>query len=58
LLRFARNDEEKVMDAPEGWLFEDGGKALVRTFTYKDYSEAFGFLTRVARHAEKQDHDP
>ena len=42
------------MDAPEGWTVEDGGKALVRSFKFKDFSEAFGFLTRVALHAEKQ----
>ena len=46
------------MDAPEGWVFEDGGKALVRTMKFKDFNEAFGFLTRVAMHAEKQDHHP
>jgi len=46
------------MDAPSGWSFEDGGKALVRTVTFKDFSEAFGFLTRVALYAEKADHHP
>ena len=46
------------MDAPEGWTLEGGGKALTRTFKFKDFSEAFGFLTRVALHAEKQDHHP
>ena len=46
------------MDAPQGWAFEEGGKALTRTFKFKDFSEAFGFLTRVALHAEKQDHHP
>ena len=46
------------MDAPEGWTFEDVGKALTRTFKFKDFSEAFGFLSRVALHAEKQDHHP
>ena len=46
------------MDAPDGWSVEDGGKALVRTFTFKDFNEAFSFLTRVALHAEKQDHHP
>lgn len=46
------------MDAPEGWRFEQGGKALVRSFKFKDFSEAFGFLTRVALHAEKADHHP
>jgi 4a-hydroxytetrahydrobiopterin dehydratase len=46
------------MDAPEGWSFEEGGKALLRTFKFKDFSEAFAFLTRVALHAEKVDHHP
>jgi len=41
------------MDAPDGWTFEDGGKALVRTFKFKDFSEAFGFLSRVALYAER-----
>jgi 4a-hydroxytetrahydrobiopterin dehydratase len=46
------------MDAPEGWAFEDGGKALVRSFKFDDFSEAFAFLARVALHAEKVDHHP
>jgi 4a-hydroxytetrahydrobiopterin dehydratase len=46
------------MDAPQGWTIEDGGKALIRTFTFSGFSEAFGFLTRVALHAEKVDHHP
>jgi 4a-hydroxytetrahydrobiopterin dehydratase len=46
------------MDNPEGWAVEEGGKALVRSFKFKDFSEAFGFLTRVALHAEKADHHP
>lgn len=43
---------------PAGWSLEEGGKALVRTFKFADFSEAFGFLTRVALHAEKMDHHP
>jgi 4a-hydroxytetrahydrobiopterin dehydratase len=46
------------MDVPEGWTVEEGGKALVRTFRFSDFSEAFGFLTRIAMHAEKIDHHP
>jgi 4a-hydroxytetrahydrobiopterin dehydratase len=46
------------MDIPDGWTSEDGSKALVRTFRFKDFSEAFGFLTRVALYAEKADHHP
>ena len=46
------------MDAKDGWAIEDGGKALVRSFAFNDFSEAFGFLARVALHAEKMDHHP
>ena len=46
------------MDAPDGWSLEEGEKALVRTIKFKDFSEAFGFLTRVALYAEKADHHP
>ena len=46
------------MDVPDGWTLEDGGKALVRTVKFADFSEAFGFLSRVALYAEKADHHP
>ena len=46
------------MDGPDGWTLEDGGKALVRSFKFEDFSEAFAFLSRVAMHAEKVDHHP
>ena len=46
------------MAVPDGWTLEEGGKALVRTFKFADFSEAFGFLTRVALHAEKVGHHP
>ena len=43
---------------PSGWTLENDGKALLRSFKFKDFSEAFAFLTRVALHAEKVDHHP
>jgi 4a-hydroxytetrahydrobiopterin dehydratase len=46
------------MDVPTGWALTDDGKALEKSFRFKDFSEAFGFLTRVAMHAEKVDHHP
>jgi 4a-hydroxytetrahydrobiopterin dehydratase len=46
------------MDVPSGWELEGDGRALTRTITFTDFSEAFAFLTRVALHAEKVDHHP
>ena len=38
------------------WKEEDN--KLKRTFEFKDFSEAFAFMTRVALIAEKQNHHP
>jgi len=46
------------MKIPGGWRLSDDGKALERSYRFKDFSEAFAFLTRVALHAEKVDHHP
>ena len=47
-----------MSDIPDGWSLEEGEKALTRSLKFKDFSEAFAFLTRVAMHAEKVDHHP
>lgn len=46
------------MDIPEGWALSADGVALERSFRFKDFSQAFAFLTRVAMHAEKVNHHP
>ena len=46
------------MDIPNGWTMSADGKALEKSFRFRDFSEAFAFLTRVAMHSEKVDHHP
>jgi 4a-hydroxytetrahydrobiopterin dehydratase len=41
-----------------GWRVADGRDALQKTFKFKDFSEAFGFMARAALVAEKMDHHP
>ena len=41
-----------------GWSEVSGREAIARTFTFRDFNEAFGFMTRVALVAEKHDHHP
>jgi len=38
--------------------WEEKDNKLYRSFTFKDFSEAFAFMTRVAMLAEKKDHHP
>lgn len=39
-------------------MWKEADNKLVRTFEFKDFVEAFGFMTRVAIAAEKMDHHP
>ena len=52
------SDQEIAAGAAKlpGWSVAAG--KLRRTFTFKDFSEAWGFMTRVALAAEKTDHHP
>lgn len=40
------------------WTLRADGLAISRSFKFADFSEAFGFMARVALHAEKADHHP
>lgn len=42
----------------EGWDLSDDGTSIVRTFVFRNFVEAFGFMTRAALAAEKLDHHP
>ena len=39
-------------------MWDEKNNALYKKFTFRDFSEAFGFMTRVAMAAEKMNHHP
>lgn len=41
-----------------GWSPVEGRDAIQKSYRFKDFTEAFGFMTRVALLAEKADHHP
>lgn len=42
----------------KGWKETKNGGAIAKNFKFKDFNEAFGFMTRVALLADKMDHHP
>jgi len=40
------------------WTLVAGRDAIRRAWTFRDFSEAWGFMSRVALLAEKQEHHP
>jgi 4a-hydroxytetrahydrobiopterin dehydratase len=47
-----------LAEALPAWKLVEGRDAITRTFRFKDFSEAWGFMARVALLAEAQDHHP
>ena len=47
--------QDELKNLP-GWILQDG--KLHKEFVFKDFAEAFGFMTRAALYAEKMDHHP
>lgn len=56
--RLGKDAREKFLADFPGWTPVEGRDAVSRSFRFKDFNEAWGFMTRVALAAEKADHHP
>jgi len=48
----------KMVGELDGWAEAKGRDAIVKTFQFKSFSQAWGWMSRVALVAEKMDHHP
>ncbi|MBX2855083.1 MAG: 4a-hydroxytetrahydrobiopterin dehydratase [Rhodobacteraceae bacterium] len=44
--------------AASGWTLVEGREAVQKSFKFKNFIEAFGWMSRSALHAEKLNHHP
>ena len=51
-------ERDAALQGLNGWILDEGGGAISHVFKFKSFSEAFGFMTRVALEAQKADHHP
>jgi 4a-hydroxytetrahydrobiopterin dehydratase len=55
-------DKERERDLPPllnaGWALDGDRDAMTKTYEFRNFVEAFGFMTRAAIHAEKLNHHP
>ena len=58
LERLSVETRKSALEELPGWSEVPGREAITRTYTFKDFNEAFGFMMRVALVAEKNDHHP
>ena len=56
------SDEQRSVDLKaveeSGWKVQEDRDAIYKEFVFRDFNEAFGFMTRVALRADKVDHHP
>ena len=48
----------EVLADLDGWSIVEDGTAIEAKFSFKGFNAAFGFMTRVALAAERQNHHP
>lgn len=58
IARLTDAERDAAMKDLANWRLRDDGLAIVRSFRFADFNEAFGFMTCVALRAEKTDHHP
>ena len=51
-------ERAKALHELHGWTEAKGRDAITKTYQFKSFSQAWGFMSRVALHAEKADHHP
>lgn len=56
--KLTESERGEALASISDWSPVDGRDAITRTFQFKDFNAAFGFMSRVALKAEKMDHHP
>lgn len=56
--KLTESERAEALASISDWSLVDGRDAITRTFRFKDFNAAFGFMSRAALKAEKMDHHP
>jgi 4a-hydroxytetrahydrobiopterin dehydratase len=56
--KLAQGELDDALAGLDGWTFDEKVEAIGRQFRFRNFSEAFAFMTRVALIAEAMGHHP
>jgi 4a-hydroxytetrahydrobiopterin dehydratase len=56
--KLAGDARKAALEKLAGWSEVQGRDAIAKKFVFRNFNEAFGFMSRVALMAEKLDHHP
>ena len=56
--KLSNEEQSNALKKLNGWTKVNDREAIFKTFTFGDFNEAFGFMSRVALKAEQINHHP
>jgi 4a-hydroxytetrahydrobiopterin dehydratase len=56
--KMSEAERNEALGSVSGWSLVDGREAIQKSFKFKTFNQAFGFMSQVALAAEKMDHHP
>jgi 4a-hydroxytetrahydrobiopterin dehydratase len=56
--KLSAEDRRNLLNRLDGWSNVEGRDAIFKSFKFKKFREAFGFMTRAAIIADEMDHHP
>eukprot|EP01135_Chromosphaera_perkinsii_P003495 Nk52_evm21s245 gene=Nk52_evmTU21s245 len=56
--KLSAEERETKLKEIDGWRVVEDRDAIYKEYVFKDFNEAFGFMSRVALKADKMDHHP
>tara|TARA_B100000989_G_scaffold93098_1_gene67477 strand:- start:99 stop:386 length:288 start_codon:yes stop_codon:yes gene_type:complete len=56
--KLSKTEVAQKLKRLSGWKMVKGRNAITKTFKFKDFIQAFGWMTAMAIYAEKKDHHP
>lgn len=56
--KLSGKQRDTALKTLNGWVYDEAADAISRVFKFKDFSEAFAFMTQVALAAESAGHHP
>ncbi len=56
--KLTAKERDAALKRLNGWVYDETANAISHDFKFKDFSEAFAFMTRVALAAQTANHHP
>lgn len=58
MIPYETHEVSKALEDLKGWSYNDSEKSIQKKYAFKDFNQAFGFMSRIAMYAESKNHHP